>query len=112
MRTIVLAALLSLIVAPALAQQRSGPGPCRQGVLALIGMLDDKDDRSAGYRHAYEAVAQTCGPVSKARDVPVGNRAACADLARAMLDVIEGGKITSPAFVRARDQFAATCPPR
>jgi hypothetical protein len=31
---------------PASAEQRSGVGPCRQGVLALIGMLDDGDAKS------------------------------------------------------------------
>ncbi len=29
------------------AEQRSGVGPCRQGVLALIGMLDSGDVKSA-----------------------------------------------------------------
>jgi hypothetical protein len=29
------------------AAKRSGIGPCRQGALALIGMLDDKNDNTA-----------------------------------------------------------------
>jgi hypothetical protein len=101
------------LVVSAQAQQRSGPGPCRQGALALIAMLDDKDDKSAAYKHAFEAVTQTCGPVAKARDVtpPASGRAACRELALAVLDVLENGKMTTPAFVRARDVFAQTCAP-
>jgi hypothetical protein len=107
--------LLGAELAPALAQsgQRSGPGPCRQGVLALIAMLDGKDDTSADYKHAFEAVTQTCGPVAKARDVTPASRADCGKLALAMLDAIEGGgRMTTPVFVRARDQFAQSCAPR
>ena len=112
---LVAVAMLGAELAPALAQsgQRSGPGPCRQGVLALIAMLDGKDDASTDYRHAFEAVTQTCGPVAKARDVAPAGRAGCGKLALAMLDAIEGGgKMTTPVFVRARDQFAQSCAPR
>ena len=38
------------------AEQRSGVGPCRQGVLALIGMLDDGDTKSADYGPARAGV--------------------------------------------------------
>jgi hypothetical protein len=112
MRTIAAAATLLILAAPALAQQkRTGTAPCRQGALALISMLDGKDDTSAGYKHAFEAVTQTCGPVAKARDITASPRGSCGKLALAVLDAIEDGKINTPVFVRARDSFAASCAP-
>ncbi len=103
---------VTLAATPALAQQkRSGSAPCRQGALALISMLDGKDDKSADYKHAFEAVTQTCGPATKSRDITAAPRASCGKLALAVLDAIEEGKINTPVFVRARDVFAASCPP-
>lgn len=97
---------------PASTEQRSGAGPCRQGVLALIGMLDDGDAKSADYRHAFTAVVQTCGPVaqSKAAPKPAGT-ARCRQLAGQMLDEIESNRLNGKAFVQARDTFAQGCAP-
>jgi hypothetical protein len=97
---------------PASAEQRSGAGPCRQGVLALIGMLDDGDAKSADYKHAFTAVVQTCGPVaqSKAAPKPAG-AAQCRKLAGQMLDEIESNRMNGKAFVQARDTFAQGCAP-
>ena len=106
-----LALLAATLAAPALAQKRTGAAPCRQGALALMSMLDGKDDKSADYKHAFEAVTQTCGPVAKARDITPSPRASCGKLALAVLDAIEEGKINTPVFVRARDIFAASCAP-
>ena len=113
MQTVAALALLAATLAatPALAQQRTGTAPCRQGALALIAMLDGKDDKSADYKHAFAAVTQSCGPVAKARDIAPSPRAACGKLALAVLDAIEEGRINTPVFVRARDQFAASCAP-
>ena len=64
-----LAALAVVIFAAEAAQAqggRSGMGPCRQGALALIRMLDDNEDNTADYRNSYQAVTQTCGPVGAA----------------------------------------------
>ena len=101
----------TLAATPALAQQRTGTAPCRQGALALIAMLDGKDDKSADYKHAFEAVTQTCGPVAKARDITPSParelRQARARRARRH----RGRQINTPVFVRARDQFAASCAP-
>jgi hypothetical protein len=98
---------------PASAEPRSGVGPCRQGVLALIGMLDDGDVKSAAYKHAFSAVVGTCGPVarSKAAPKPVAT-AQCRKLAGRMLDEIEEGRINGKAFVAVRDTFAQGCAPR
>ena len=98
---------------PTLAEQRSGVGPCRQGVLALISMLDDGDVKSAEYQQASSAVIETCGPVarSKAAPKPVGT-AQCRKLAGDMLDAIESGRLNGTAFVQARDAFAQECSPR
>ena len=94
------------------AEQRSGAGPCRQGVLALIGMLDDGDVKSADYRHAFSAVVETCGPVarSKAAPKPAGT-AQCRKLAGQMLDEIESNRLNGKAFVQARDTFSQGCAP-
>jgi hypothetical protein len=111
---VVIAVLLSAGTAFAQgAAKRSGMGPCRQGALALIGMLDDKRDNTADYRHAYAAVVQTCGPAGAARTpVAARERSTCRDLALKMLDTIEGGKMRTRAFVRARAIFAKSCAPR
>ena len=98
---------------PASTEQRSGAGPCRQGVLALIGMLDDGDLKSAEYQQASSAVVETCGPVarSKAAPKPAGT-AQCRKLAGRMLDEIESGRLNGTAFAQARDAFAQGCDPR
>jgi hypothetical protein len=102
---------------PASAEQRSGVGPCRQGVLALIGMLDSGDTKSADYKSAFSAVVGTCGPVarskaaSKAASKPAGT-AQCRKLAGYMLDEIESNGLNGRAFVEVRDTFAQECGPR
>ena len=97
---------------PALTEQRSGVGPCRQGVLALIGMLDDGNAKSADYRHAFTAVVGTCGPVTKSKTAPKPAGATqCRKLAGYMLDEIESGRMNGKAFVETRDTFAQGCTP-
>jgi hypothetical protein len=100
-------------LAPATAQsgKRSGLGPCRQGALSLIGMLDSGEDNTADYRHAYEAVVQTCGPAGAPSAQAPSGRQECPKLARAMLDAIEENKINTQAFVHARTRFAMSCAP-
>ena len=104
------------VLAPVSAQsdKRSGAGPCRQGALSLIGMLDSGENNTADYRHAYAAVVQTCGPVAPATTPaqPRADQQACGKLARAMLDSIEDGKMNSQGFVQARSRFAVSCAPR
>lgn len=98
---------------PAFAQPgpRSGAAPCRQGALALIAMLDQDDDKSPDYRHAYSGVVQSCGPAPRKAAV-VADRSACRDLALKMLDAIEEGRLNTQGFTQARDAFAASCAPR
>ena len=103
-------------LAPATAQsnRRSGAGPCRQGTLSLIGMLDRGEDNTPDYRHAYKGVVQTCGPVSSA-PASAQSRAGqevCGKLALAMLGSIEDGKMNSQSFVQVRSRFAQSCTPR
>jgi hypothetical protein len=97
---------------PASSEQRSGVGPCRQGVLALIAMLDDGNLKSADYRHAFTAVVETCGPISKSKAAskPAG-AAQCRKLAGRMLDEIEEGRMNGKAFVQVRGEFAQGCAP-
>src|SRR5215218_6559298 len=97
---------------PASAELRSGAGPCRQGVLGLIGMLDDGDLKSADYRQTFSAVVGTCGPVAKSKAAPKPAGAAqCRKLAGQMLDEIEAGRLNGNGFVQARDTFAQGCAP-
>ncbi|HZO47087.1 MAG TPA: hypothetical protein VFB68_14425 [Xanthobacteraceae bacterium] len=99
--------------APTSAEQRSGVGPCRQGVLALIGMLDDGDMKSADYQQASSAVIETCGPAARSKTAPkpIGT-AQCRKLAGAMLDAVESGRLNGTAFAQARDAFEQGCSPR
>jgi hypothetical protein len=98
---------------PAFAQPgpRTGAGPCRQGALALIAMLDAGDETSADYRHAYSGVVQSCGPAPRKAAV-MADRTACRDLALKMLDEIEEGRLNTSRFTQVRDAFAASCAPR
>jgi hypothetical protein len=107
-------ACASLASAAPKSNQRTGEKPCREGMLGIVSMLDAKTDDSADYRQTYSAIVETCGPVGpapKPKDPPP-SRAACRDLAMAMVDLIEDGKMNTKAFVKARDDFAPACPPR
>ncbi len=96
------------------ANQRTGEKPCREGMLGIVSMLDAKTDDSADYRQTYSAIVETCGPVAPAPKPkePPPSRAGCRDLAMAMVDLVEDGKMNTKAFVKARDDFALACPPR
>jgi hypothetical protein len=106
-----------LVAAFASAAPRSVPRPrekaCREAVNGLVSMLDAKTDNTANYRDTYAAVVDTCGPVAtvpKPKATPV-SRDGCHDLAAAMVDLIEDGKIDTAAFVKPRNDFAVACPP-
>jgi hypothetical protein len=94
--------------------QPPGEKACREAVNGLISMLDAKLDDASNYRDTYKAVVETCGlaaPAPKPKTPPPG-RDACYDLAAAMVDLIEDGKMDTAAFVKARSDFADTCPPK
>lgn len=98
-------------IAQAQAQQ-SGVGPCRQGVLALLGMLDAGDQATADYLSTARNVVETCGPSpARASGSPQINQAACRKLVQPMLDAIEDGKMNTQAFVQVRNNFARSCAP-
>jgi len=110
------AGLIGAAVAHAAPQsaQRPGEKACREAANGLVSMLDAKSDDTANYRATYAAVVETCGPAapaSKPKPEPV-DRGACHDLATALVDIIEDGKMNTQAFVRARASFARACPPR
>ncbi len=114
--TAVLVCSVTLASAAPKSAQRPGEKPCREAANGLVSLLDAKADGSATYRDTYAVVVNTCGPASAApksapKPQPPG-RAACPDLAAAMVDLIEDGKMNAKAFVTARDDFALTCPPR
>ncbi|MGA8651190.1 MAG: hypothetical protein WB677_11300 [Xanthobacteraceae bacterium] len=113
---------------------RSGEKSCREAVNGLITLLDAKTDNTALYRDTYGIVVNTCGlvsPAPKPKDPPLehdpekwkpvfredhapakSHRDACHDLAAALVDLIEDGKLNTAAFVKARDDVALACPPR
>jgi len=109
-----LAAAMLLAAGSASDAQRSGAGPCRQGLLALMVMIDaDEHDRSL-YRNTAKTVVETCGPIAAAKKTAAAPPAAfdkelCGKLALAMLDSIEDAKLDSPQFVQARDEFGGKC---
>jgi hypothetical protein len=95
---------------------RPGAGSCREAVNGLISLLDAGNDDTPLYRDTYHVVVDTCGPVARAplpqvppREPP--GRETSHNLAAALLDLIEDGKISSSAFVKARVDFAAVCRP-
>jgi hypothetical protein len=93
---------------------RSGDKPCREAINGLISLLDANSDNTALYRDTFAVVVNTCGlvsPAPKLEGQPVG-RTACHDLAAAMVDLIEDGQLNTAAFVKTRNGFAQTCPPR
>jgi len=116
-RSLRLAAVLAVAISPCttLAQvnsKPSGSGPCRQGVLALINMLDAGEQGTADYRSTAQSVVQTCGRSSgRTLSSPQVNQVQCRQLALSMLDAIEDGKMNSQAFVLTRDNFARSCSP-
>jgi hypothetical protein len=117
-RLLALAASFAIATAasPAIAAQRSGPGPCREAVNGLVSLLDSKMDNTSLYRDTFATVVNTCGPPAPAAastaPQPAPDRTACHDLASAMTDIIEDDKMNAPAFVKARSAFAQSCAPR
>jgi hypothetical protein len=103
-----------LAAAAAQAAKRSSEASCRQAANGLVSMLDAKTDDTALYRDTYAVVVRTCGPASAVPKpaTPPPNRDACHDLAAALVDAIEDGKMNTAAFVKARTDFARACAPR
>jgi hypothetical protein len=93
--------------------QGSDAGPCRQGVLALIVMIDAEEHDKSHYRNTAASVVERCGPrgtdKTPERATAAFDKPACSQLALAMLDGIEGNKMQGPEFVKARDAFADRC---
>lgn len=108
------AAALLLAAVCASQAQMSGAGPCRQGLLALMVMIDAEEHDRSLYRSTAVDVVGTCGPAPAAKTAaaspaPKFDRDQCGRLALAMLDTIEEGKLDSPQFAQARDAFAGQC---
>lgn len=108
------ASAVALLVAISVADaQRSGAGPCRQGLLALMVMIDAEEQDKSLYRSTAKEVVDTCGPAAKtaaaATPAPKFDRDQCGKLAVTMLDTIEDGKLDTPQFAQARDAFSGQC---
>lgn len=112
------AAVLVCVSLSSGAAPRASESSCREAANGLISLLDaktdTKTDNTALYRDTYNVVVNTCGPIAQARQPtqPPRSRDACHDLAAALVDLIEDGKMNTNAFVKARGDFAAACRPR
>jgi hypothetical protein len=115
-----LAAAVFVFASPVFAAPKAAPraseGSCRQAVNGLISLIDAKTDNTPLYRDTYAVVVNTCGPpapnAGSKLGAPPPGRDACHDLAAALVDLIEDGKMNTAAFVKARGDFAVACAPR
>lgn len=102
-----------LSVAAVRAQAQTGAaGACQVSLLALVVASQADPQDNAQYRGAASAVLETCGATAgtpPAKAAAASDVAACGKLAQSMLGSIEEGKMGSPQFVEARDQFAGQC---
>jgi hypothetical protein len=107
------AASLLLAGVSGLHAERGGPDLCRQGLLALILMIDAEEHDRTHYRSTAKTVVETCGPPAARQAAPAPaagfDKGLCGKLGLAMLESIEGGKLDSPQFADARDEFAGKC---
>jgi hypothetical protein len=109
-----LAPMLAATVMVQTAQaDRSGVGPCRQGVLGLIAKLDAGEQTTADFKQVARDVVETCGATTVHPSGPAEiDQASCRQQAVSMLDTIEDGKMRTRAFTRTKTAFARTCAPR
>lgn len=105
------AALLLAVSGPR--AQAGGAEPCRQGLLALIVMIESDEHDRPYYQSKAKDVVETCGrpAAGKQPDAPIAafDATLCGGLAFAMLGDTETGKLDGANFVKARDEFAARC---
>jgi hypothetical protein len=107
-------AVVLLAAVSASQAQRNDLGACRQGLLAMIVMIDAEEQDKSHYQSTAKSMVESCGPPATAKTTaatpPVAfDREMCGKLALSMLDTIEGGKLESPQFAQARDEFAGKC---
>jgi hypothetical protein len=109
-----LAPMLAATVMVQTAQaDRSGVGPCRQGVLGLIAKLDAGEQTMPDFKQVARDVVETCGATTVHPSGPAEiDQASCRQQAVSMLDTIEDGKMRTRAFTRTKTAFARTCAPR
>src|SRR5258708_597046 len=109
-----LAALLAVsVTAPPARAERSGVGPCRQGVLGLIAKLDAGEQATADFKRTARDVVETCGSTTVHPGAPAAvEQTGCRQQALNMLDTIEDGKMSTHAFARIKTAFAKSCAPR
>jgi hypothetical protein len=109
-----LAALLAAsVTGPAAPAERSGVGPCRQGVLGLIAKLDAGEQATADFKTIARSVIETCGSTTVHPGAPAAiEQTSCRQQALNMLDTIEDGKMSTRAFTRIKTAFAKSCAPR
>jgi hypothetical protein len=104
---------LLLAAVPGSYAERGGPESCRHGLLALILMIDADEHDRTHYQSTAKTVVETCGPpaAKQTASAPSASfdKGLCGRLSLAMLESIEGGKLDSPQFAEARDEFAGKC---
>jgi hypothetical protein len=98
------------------AAPRASEASCRQAVNGLISLLDANNDNTSLYRDTFAVVVNTCGPSGPKPepkpDAAPPARDGCHDLAAALVDLIEDGKMNTAAFAKMRGDFVLACPPR
>lgn len=115
-RRAVTIAACSVALLLAVSSSRAQPGgaePCRQGLLALIVMIEAEEHDRPYYQSKANDVVESCGrpTAGKQPDAPGAafDAKLCGVLAFAMLGDTESGKLDGAQFVKARDEFAARC---
>ena len=114
-RTALATAIVVCGALPCEAVPRASEASCRQAINGLISLLDAKNDNTPLYRDTFAGVVGSRGPAAAKAEPKAGAapaRAACHDLAAALVDLIEDGKMNTTAFAKARGEFALACPPR
>src|SRR5262245_55397934 len=104
--TIAAGAAALLLAAPGSRAQPGGTEPCRQGLLALIVMIEAEEHDRPYYQSKAKDVVETCGRPgagTQARTAPAAafDPKLCGELAFAMLGDAEDGKLDGTRFVKA-----------
>jgi hypothetical protein len=107
-------AALSLCTVTAAQAQGGGAESCRQGLLALVVMIEAEVRDPPHYQSKAKDVVESCGQPVAAGPADAAPGAAidtklCSALVATMFDGSENGTLDSPAFVKARDEFATRC---
>lgn len=101
-----------LLAALSAANAQGNAGACRQGVLALIMMIEADEHDKSHYRSTAVSTTEACGVPASAKPANAAasfDKPACSKLAHAMLEGMVDSKMENAGFTQARDAFAGQC---